>query len=340
MKIILCTGDSHTCGQGADDIMSRDKEKNPNLIYVPKGKGLGLAINNDFNLPSYVNLVREHIVKNYDSTFKALSAGELIASYGCASRENSRKMPMAKVENELTFKNESDLMVLNVFEQETEATFDIFVDGKLYASHVLYTPMPKYNEFSVRHIFIRCEGAKEIRLVAKKGELLLNNVQLYSGKYAVVNSGIGWCPSSRYQTECFDYAVKDANPDYVIAEAHTINDWLIMDTPEKHYQSLCNYLDKLHALNAKVMLVTVSPVLYVQGGDHNLYYKDFIAQSKRFSDRKDIVFADANAAFEKELANIPEEKYEEFMFVDNAHVNSRGHKIYADTIISKLDELL
>ena len=35
MKIILCTGDSHTCGQGADNIMSRDKINDPKKIYVP-----------------------------------------------------------------------------------------------------------------------------------------------------------------------------------------------------------------------------------------------------------------------------------------------------------------
>ena len=337
MKIILCTGDSHTCGQGADNVMSRDKVKDPKKVYVPQGKGLGL---NSFEFPSYVNLLREHILKNYNSTFLLLTAEELISSYGCKSKQNEREMPVALVEKELILKNKRDLIVLSVFEQTCEAVFDVFVDKKLYATHTLHTPMPRYNEFSVRHIFIKCENAKEVRLVAKKGELLLNNIQLCSGNYAVINSGIGWCPSSRYQTECFDYAVKDACPDVVIAEAHTINDWLIMDSPKKHYNSLCNYLDKLHKLTDKIMLVTVSPILHIQGGEHNLFYKDFMAEAKRLSTRNDIVFADANAEFEKALANVPACKHEEFMFVDNAHVNARGHKIYADTIIKNLDKLL
>ena len=40
MKIIVCTGDSHTVGQGANNIKSRDIPKNPNDIYRTEGKGI------------------------------------------------------------------------------------------------------------------------------------------------------------------------------------------------------------------------------------------------------------------------------------------------------------
>ena len=39
MKVIVCTGDSHTCGQGADSIQTKYKPKNK-AVYNTAGKGI------------------------------------------------------------------------------------------------------------------------------------------------------------------------------------------------------------------------------------------------------------------------------------------------------------
>ena len=59
MKIIVCTGDSHTCGQGADSIRTKYKPKNPNNIYNTAGKGISRGGN--LAHPCYVNLLRESV---------------------------------------------------------------------------------------------------------------------------------------------------------------------------------------------------------------------------------------------------------------------------------------
>ena len=64
MKIIVCTGDSHTCGQGASSIKTRDIPKDPNRIYRTAGKGISRG--GDLEYPSYVNLVRKYIAENTD----------------------------------------------------------------------------------------------------------------------------------------------------------------------------------------------------------------------------------------------------------------------------------
>lgn len=167
------------------------------------------------------------------------------------------------------------------------------------------------------------------------------SIQHNRGPYAVINSGIGYCPSRRYMQECFDYCVTDFRPDLVIAEAQSINDWIVCPTPEEHRNNLNLLMDKIISLGAKAILMTVAPICpNNQLSKFGQPYDAFVAQSQALAQRKDIVFVDANQVFVQELEKIPPKNREDAMYVDSLHVNGKGHRIYADAIISKLRQIL
>lgn len=334
MKIIVCTGDSHTVGQGANSIKSRDIPKNPNAIYRTEGKGISRG--GDLEVPSYVNLVRKYIAENTNSAY-ALTPGEKLAEetgYPCQNWA-------VKLEGPLTLPVGWDWHLVCVAEQIQPAKMEIWIDGKLQRTEMLHTPLPRYNDWSFRNVPVFCEGAREVKLVPVEGEVWISHIQHDRGEYAVVNSGVGSCTSRRYIDECFDYCIADFCPDYIIAEAHTINDWLNYEAPTTHSSTLHELLDKMSALGAKLMFVTVAPIEGKQeSAKFGKLYSDFMSEAKKISQRSDVVFADANAAFHRELEKIPAEDRWEQMYVDNWHVNGYGHKLYANAIIEKLKDLL
>lgn len=334
MKIIVCTGDSHTCGQGASSIKTRDIPKDPNRIYRTAGKGISRG--GDLEYPSYVNLVRKYIAENTDSAYALTSGSDLAAQTGYPLLNGA-----VKLEGELTLPAGWDWHLVCFAEALTPARVEMWIDGVPVRTELLSTPLPRYNDWSFRNVPVFCEGAKEVKLVPIEGEVWISHIQHDRGQYAVVNSGVGACSTRRYIDECFDYCIADFRPDYVIAEAQTINDWLNYDAPETHQKTLSELLDKTQALGAKTMLVTVAPIEGRQdSAKFGCLYGDFMAQAKTLAHRQDVVFADANAAFCAVLEAIPAEDRWETMYVDNWHVNGRGHRLYADTIIDHLPRLL
>lgn len=334
MKIIVCTGDSHTCGQGASSIKTRDIPKDPNRIYRTAGKGISRG--GDLEYPSYVNLVRKYIAQNTDSAY-ALTSGSQLAEQTGYPCQNAA----VRLEGELILPAGWDWHLVCFAEQLEPAKVEIWIDGKLIKTEQLSTPLPRYNDWSFRNVPIFCEGAKEIKLVPVQGEVWISHIQHDRGQYAVVNSGVGACSTRRYLDECFDYCIADFRPDYVIMEAQTINDWLNYDSPECHCQTLNEMVEKITDLGAKVMFVTVAPIEGRQeSAKFGCAYADFMAQAKEVAARTDVICADANAAFCEALAGIPPEDRWEQMYVDNWHVNGKGHRLYADVIIEKLPQLL
>ena len=130
-------------------------------------------------------------------------------------------------------------------------------------------------------------------------------------------------------------------PDIVIAEGHTINDWIAMDSPEEHYESLKTLVEMIQGLGAKVIFTTVSPITGCQTRPkHNRLYQEFMDQSKKIAQLPGVEFVDANAEFEKILAGMDNDQRFGLMYVDNWHVNAKGHKVYADAICAKLAQIL
>lgn len=334
MKIILCTGDSHTCGQGADNIISATKVKNPNDRYDTSGKGLGGGAC-DLVTPGYVNLVRRFVVENTDSRHALEDMHALSAKYGCPLGEEG-----VILDNALVIENNWDLLLLCVGETEAAAQLDIYLDGKLYKTETLHTPVPRYNDWSFRNVPIWCEGAKEVKIVPASGKPCIHHIQYAAGEYAVVNSGIGSCTSKRYFEECFDYCVTDFKPDIIVAEGHSINDWIKYATAQEHYDALKVMMERFLAMGAKVLFTTVSPIESKQENAAGNLYQGFIDASRRAAQDLNIPIADAHEHFTQALAPIPKEERSAYMYVDKWHVNARGHKIYAESIWEKLKDML
>ena len=145
MKVILCTGDSHTCGQGADNILSATKVKNPNDRYDTSGKGLGGGAC-DLVTPGYVNLVRQFVVENTDSRHALEKMQTLNEKYGYPLDEDG-----ALLNKELVIENSWDMILLCVGERPEAAEIAIYLDGKLIltlydreleCAHEFETPVP------------------------------------------------------------------------------------------------------------------------------------------------------------------------------------------------------
>lgn len=334
MKIILCTGDSHTCGQGSDNIKSATKVKNPNDRYDTSGKGLGGGAC-DLVCPGYVNLVRQYVVENTDSRHELVELQQLNEGYGYALEEDG-----VLLDRELVFENRWDAMALCLAERPEEAQIAIYLDGKLCRTETLHAPRPRYNDWSFRNILIHCQGAKEVKIVPVSGKPYLRHVQFGAGEYMVINSGIGSCTSRRYLNECFDYCVEEFKPYLVIAEGHSINDWIQYKSAQEHYDALAALMRKMLDMGAKVLFTTVSPIESKQENAAGTLYQDFIDASRKMAADLALPVADAHEAFKAALAPIPKEEQSDFMYVDRWHVNARGHKIYADAITEKLKTML
>lgn len=334
MKIILCTGDSHTCGQGSDNIKSATKVKNPNDRYDTSGKGLGGGAC-DLVSPGYVNLVRQYVLEHTDSRHNLMDMQELNAVYGCPVDEEG-----VLVDRPIVLENDWDMLLLCVGEQPGKAQIAIYLDGKLYKTETLHAPKPRYNDWSFRNVPVWCEGAKEVKIVPVSGKPFIRHIQFAAGRYAVINSGIGSCTSGRYLNECFDYCVTEFKPDLVIAEGHSINDWIQYQTAQEHYDNLKAMMTRFLEMGAQVLFTTVSPIESKQENAAGVRYRDFIDASRKMAADLNLPVADAHEKFKEALAPIPKEEQSDYMYVDRWHVNARGHKIYAGAITEKLSAML
>ena len=334
MKVIVCTGDSHTCGQGSDDIKTADKPKNPNRRYNTDGKGIGKT-NCDFEIPSYVNLLRQYVTENTDSRYLVEYWDTLAAKFGGTIEDEYCLMGQG-----WTLENTWDMMYICVGEQTEKAELAIYLDGKLDRVETLYAEVTRYDDWSLRELPVRCEGVKEVKLVPVSGKVYIRQIHYAAGEYVVLNSAVGACSTKRYLEECFSYAVEDLKPDIVVAEAQTINDWIQYETAREHYETLKALVGRCQQLGAKVVFSTVAPIESVQENAAGVLYKDFIDASLQAAADTGVILVDSYRHFKDALAPIPKEEQFDYMYVDRWHVRVRGHKLYADKIWDALKELL
>lgn len=334
MKIIVCTGDSHTVGQGADSVKTKHKPKIPNGIYNTAGKGISRGGNLD--APSYVNLLRSLVAEATGSEYALTDGNAMRAQTGYPLVNHA-----VKLEGKLHLPKGWQLHTICLMETTAQAKLGIMIDGAPVRSEVLHTPLPRYHDWSFRNICVHCEPDQQVTLLPLEGDVYISHVQHDKGQYAIINSGVGSCTTQRYLDACFGYCVEEFQPDVVIAEAQTINDWIHYEEAPKHAQMLNTLLDRCKALGAKLLFSTVAPIAGNRlSKAHGIDYAAFMEQARQIGERQDVRFADANAAFQKELESIPEEARFDHLYVDNWHVNGRGHKIYANTIFEKLKEML
>lgn len=305
MFVIAATGDSHTWGQGAAGAAES---------FYPAVQGGDLRWVS-FCYGSYVNLIRNEI-------------NRITGSYAV---ENLRvgKLPCE-------FRSDAGLLRLLLHSDGPTSCADILLDG-----------------VNIRHLEMSCGGSPEqyINVTIRterpctlklEGSGIIIRSEEYYGSHAVVNCGIGGCPTFRYRTEYAPSYVAPLKPDLILAEAHTINDWLYSPAPESYGANLTELLKVFQSIAPRTMLMTVSPIFGNQLNSAGAYYDDFaaagLAAAGKLLSGADII--DAGAVMRERLKGLaPDEQYS-LLFADPWHPNDLGHRIYADLALSALLPLL
>lgn len=314
---ILCTGDSHTWGQGATGLLS---EFDPPVVAGE----LRLA---SFRTNGYVNILRREVEKATDSYSKEWTAEEIAAISGA---EFSK--PCAVIQNKrFSFSFTGAMLRIQCRAGEKSAMPEVIIDDKL--QDVFEVPAAQSdNDYRIL-AFVLEEGEHKVSIGAQQGSLLVYRVEAYGGSCAVMNGGVGSCAVQRYIEEYWCDRVENVKPDIVIAEAHTINDWLTEETPEEYYSHLVTMIDKYRSIGAKVVIMTVSPVLGEQMLNGNsAQYDDYIKMSRLAAKDSGITLCDANTIMQICLVGMDEKSAAEYLFDDYWHPNERGHALYAELI--------
>ncbi len=314
---ILCTGDSHTWGQGVPGIL---EEFDPPVV----AGDLRLA---SFKSNGYVNVLRRVVENITDSYSQELYAQDIANIY-----QVKYAKPCAVIENEgIEIIFEGSVLRLEVQLSDCIMRPEILIDqvprdvpqlGAAQSENV-------YRLFT----FLVEEGKHTVSIRAVEGKVLLYKVESYGGACAVMNSGVGSCPAKRYYEEFWSDHVAQVEPAIVIAEAHTINDWLTGETLEEYRQNLAELLERYKSLGAKVLLLTVSPILGHEILDENpVPYSAYVEMSRKAAVDADIKICDANTIMSLCLNGLDEKTAWTYFFDDNWHPNERGHAIYAELI--------
>lgn len=330
MKVLVCTGDSHTQGQGQDVFHDPFPEKVVKKYDLVNGTGLGWRRLYDTNC--YVNVLREYLKERTGST-----EAEVDVEFFTELKDS----------NEVVFDCEgSDMFVFTFAEGTEETDVDVYTDGAFYKRIHFYTPAPRWDDWSARDIKFMCSGKKELKFVSVSGRVRFISGRKYSGTHAVINCGIGSCNCKSFTDLTLSRVIEDLEPYMFIAEAHTINDWLSGKTVAEYKEHLGAMLDIMRENAEHTVMMTVSPILGEQMRSgyeiYNTvdYYDNYVEASKEVAAEKNFTMIDANGEFARILEGLSEEELREQMYLDNWHVNSKGHKVYAEQIIGKIEGLL
>ncbi|MBO5274018.1 MAG: SGNH/GDSL hydrolase family protein [Clostridia bacterium] len=329
IKTILLTGDSHACGQGAVGFTVTDETE---FGYDPFGRGIGR--NMRMGGGDYINLVRAEINRITGSTASECTADSLSAKYGLPLLHRCVKLTKA-----IMLECPADLLVVRFAENNTPASVKIeYAENS--RTETLCADRLRYGKLSFRDIPIFCSGAPVV-ITPLSGEVLIDTVMSFSGSYAVIRQGVGSCHCLRFAEDYYGDCVTPFTPHILIAEAHTINDWLTGCTPEVYGEHLSRLLGRMKQDCAHLHLLTVSPVAGSQDAPYNSTpYNRFIEASRKTAAAMVIPMIDANAAMESALAGLSKEERFARLFADNWHVNDFGHKIYADEIMKMIRPIL
>lgn len=316
IRTIVCTGDSHTWGQGAS--LEAQNNLNPPVMA-------GDLRPLPFDQGDYVSLLRKRVSQETSSFYGEISAEKFA---GIDMYENC-----AIVESRpLTIEKPANLFRIFFKCQSQPSTAAVYLDGQkvkiveLQAEKITnaYVQIPVFAEGDTCHRL-------EIQTVT--GTVLVYRLEWYSGTYAVINSGIGSCPSKQFGKVFWDSYVAAYQPAILVMEAHTINDWLTGESTEVYRQQLAGLLRQGKTTGAEVLMVTVPQILGEQMLPSTAApYDEFVAASRQAAEDEQVPIADVNQVFRNDFnATMPDQR-EQALFSDPWHVTSTGHQLYAQTI--------
>lgn len=320
MKRILCTGDSHTWGQGA---VGLTEEFSPPV----QAGDLRLA---GFRTGGYVNRLRRMVEGGTGSYSREWRAQELAEVFGVKYRE-----PCAIIRDQtVTMSFDGALLRVEYSRGDLPCRFGLAVDGTRMAGE---TEPAASGSNDYRIVTLHLPDAPHIlELTTEKGEFQLYRIESYGGAAAVINGGIGSCPAFRFREKYFADYVAAVRPDLIIAEAHTINDWLTGAAPDVYAAGLRALLKDFLALKAEVILLTVSPISGVQTWEGGAPYEDYVQASRDAVRQVGVPVCDANRIMTLGIAGMSDREADAWLFADQWHVNDRGHAIYAEMLFQML----
>ena len=281
MKFIVCTGDSHTWGQGPAGLLEHFRD--PGV----QGGELRPA---PFSFPLYVNLLREEI--------NARTGSEAFEEEPCRIISGPYRTGRVCGGARFIFR----------FEGHNNYKIAAVIDGK--SQSPLLTA---YYEDNGTLTVIPAEP------------MYLYRAEYYAGPYAVINSGVGSCPSSRYLDVYYHDYVEIYRPAVIAAEAHSINDWL-------NRLPLCEVKENLKRIltgcpGAFPILLTVAPIDGTTTQPYNeIDYNEYVDASRQAALENGFCLADAHPQVGMHS------------FSDCWHVNEAGHRIYFETIMKAIEE--
>ena len=333
---IVCAGDSHTYGEGASDCFKE---------FTPKVAAGDLRKPN-LTSPSYVNLLRNYFnIRTGSRCFEIyynspyLQSDISFCADGSVSPlyEGSIKISVHAREISLQMKCGKDSGKAN-----------IYIDGNLIESIDTSIPLLNNSDYNIytfdgiqdetHEVIIENAGDKNNSTEIKP--VYFFKLEGYSGQCVTINSGVGSCNSSKYLNRFFKSYVLDYNPDYLVLEAFSVNDWLAGTPLDIYEENLANMISVSQKNNCEVILLTVSPLLRARYPNNKIgiHYDEYIDASRRAAKRAKIKTADANSKMQSLMKVLM--TYENIMHVNNAHVNGIGHLIYFESILDALDLVL
>lgn len=312
MKTIICTGDSHTWGQGASGLFDS---------FIPEAQNGELRMPR-FTFSSYVNLLRNKI--NVITSSKCHEYEAHLSDQLCLDNCRITNNIEMKKDSSIGFNDNCKLIRFCVIGVSGKSKLNILIDG------ILNKEIEINITSGYKMIVIQCnaDGNHTVEAKCSSGEINIYRIETYSGNWAVINSGIGSCTAHDFLDKYYKDYVEDFYPSIIVIEAHTINDW-IQNTPIKEYkQDVEALIEKARSIGSIPLLLSVSPIMgnqkNVSGVDFD-YYVKAVEQSAMDSG---VEFIDAHMELSKKMnANI---------FDNDWHVNNLGHEVYFKCIIDTL----
>lgn len=326
MKFILCTGDSHTQGEGAKGFANRVPVE---WVRPYNNKGEGVGYNRPFSdCDCYVNLLRDYVNE------KANVKDEMIFI--------SADVPYVDIGESITFQCEDkNALILTFAAKEEESVALIMADGKEIKKKKLVTNMPRHVDYSVWDVYVDCEGKKEITIVAEKGIVNLISARVVCGDYAIINCGVGCCDCGAYYKNYVKQLIEEFSPWMFVAEAHTINDWLTGETPDEYKENLKLLIDTMMDNAEHVVVLVPSPIIESDNRPTvTAKYKEYINKIYELAEESHYEIVDAYQYMYEEIKDLTNDEKYIVMLKDQLHVNDHGHKIYADKIFEKISDLI
>ncbi|MHB1452742.1 MAG: SGNH/GDSL hydrolase family protein [Saccharofermentanales bacterium] len=314
MKTIVCTGDSHTWGQGAAG-MTDD--------FSPPAMAGDLRWGN-FESKCYVNLLREDLNQRTNST--ALQFGVKDKKSLHLTGDVNLNENITLLDGQLSLA--TDAVMARIQFRCGPETGDAEVDiNSVPAATVSTYSKNGVNQYKT--VLLQLDGTENtVTIRTVNSAVDVYKIELYSGEAAVINSGVGSCTTRRFLDEYWESHVMQYSPEVVLIEGHSINDWLNNVEISEYIGNLKMLFTRTIEIGAVPILLTVSPILGNQLSDSGVEYKEYIEASKTAAVQSDVKIADANLLIESAYEHLSHETRHLEMFMDVWHVNDLGHKLY------------